>query len=141
MSKKGLGKFLTGIGLGVGLGILFAPDKGCETRKKLKEKLDELMLKVKELDKEDVKMAIEEKINEIKEELEDLDKEKVIAIAKKKAEQIKIKLDELTDLAKEKATPIINDTIEELRENAIKATKEVLKKLEDSKKDTKKLEA
>jgi len=28
MSKKGLGKLLAGVGIGVGLGMLFAPKKG-----------------------------------------------------------------------------------------------------------------
>ena len=39
MSKKsGLGKFLLGAGIGVGLGILFAPKSGKETRADLKKK-------------------------------------------------------------------------------------------------------
>ena len=50
MSKKGWGKFVIGAGIGAGLGLLFAPKTGKETRKELKEKIDELMAKAKELD-------------------------------------------------------------------------------------------
>ena len=39
MSKKfGIGKFIAGAAVGAGLGILFAPKKGEDTRKVLKKK-------------------------------------------------------------------------------------------------------
>ena len=78
MSKKsGIGKFVAGAAIGAGLGILFAPKKGSETRKDLKEKLDNVVAKIKSVDTEEVKAMFEEKVDEIKAELEDLDKEKM----------------------------------------------------------------
>ena len=44
MSKGG--KFILGLGGGVGLGLLFAPKKGEETRQELKAKCEELLNKV-----------------------------------------------------------------------------------------------
>ena len=133
MSKKksGLLKFVAGVGLGVGLGMLFAPKKGEELRKELKVKFDELLKKVKDIDVKEVAEDFMDKIENLKEELENLDKEKVLAIAKKKGEELKNKASELVELAKEKGTPVLEKAANEVRERAILVTKDVLKKLEE----------
>ena len=129
--KGGIGKLLAGVAIGTGLGILFAPRKGSETRAQLKSKMDEMLLKAKNIDAEEVKETIESKIYEIKEELESLDKEKVLDIAKKKAKQIQDMAEELVDYAIEKGTPVLENTANSIREKAIDVTKEVLDKLEN----------
>lgn len=132
--KSGMGKFLAGAAIGAGLGILFAPRKGSETRKILKEKMDHLINQAKNIDMEEVKEAIEEKIEELKEELADLDKEKVLQIAQEKANQIKEKANDLVQLAVDKGTPVLQKAADDVREQAIKVVKEVLKKLEKTEK-------
>lgn len=129
--KKGLGKLFAGIALGAGIGMLFAPKKGEETRADLKKKMQELIDSAKNLDKKEVKETIESKIELIQNELADLDKEKVLKIAKKKAADIQNMAQELVDYAVEKGTPILEKTAEAVRQKAISATKEVLKKLEE----------
>lgn len=147
--SSGLGKFIAGAAIGVGLGVLFAPKSGKETRKELKDKFDELVKKIKEIDMDDVRESFLNKIEEIKAELADLDKEKVVAIAKEKATSIKNKLDDLIKEAKEKATPVVEKTLEDLREKTIVVLKNTVDALENpkekkatkkitSKKDTKK---
>lgn len=128
--KNGIGKFVLGAGVGVGLGLLFAPKKGSETRRELKEKIDELVTKAKDLDKDEVVETINKKIAEIKKDLQDLDKEKVLKIAKEKGKQIKVKSEELVNLAVEKGTPVLEKTANEVREKAVVVVKEVLTKLE-----------
>lgn len=128
--KKGFGKFLLGAGIGAGLGILFAPKKGSETRKELKIKMDELIAKTKEIDIDEVKETIETKIEEIKAELEDLDKEKVLKIAKKKAKDIENKTEELLNYAIDKGTPVLEKAVSSVKEKTIEVTKQVLAKLE-----------
>lgn len=49
--KKMLGALAVGTAVGVGAGILFAPKKGSETRKDIKDKTDKLMDKAKNVKK------------------------------------------------------------------------------------------
>lgn len=128
--KKGFGKFLTGAAIGAGLGLLFAPKSGKETRAELKVKFDELLDDVKNIDAKEVRVNIENKIADLKNELADLDREKALAIAKEKGNAIKVKAEELVDLAKAKGTPVVQKKAEEARLVAIKAVKEILVKLE-----------
>ena len=48
--KGGMWKFLAGLGIGAGLGVLFAPKSGEETRKELKKKMDEFVVALKDVD-------------------------------------------------------------------------------------------
>lgn len=137
MSKSGFGKFLAGVAVGVGIGVLIAPKKGSETRHDLKVKMDELLEKAKKLKKEDVKLAIETKVQEIKDALADLDKEKVLEVAKKKAKQVQELASKLVDYAVEKGTPVVEKAASAVREKAILVTKNVLDKLEHQEKQEK----
>ena len=128
--KKGIGKLFTGMAIGAGLGILFAPKKGSETRKDLMKKLDELKEKSKSIDIDEVKENIDLKIETLKAELQELDKEKVLKIAKKKAKQIEEMAGELVDYAVEKGTPVLEKVASSARNKAIDVTKEILAKLE-----------
>ena len=135
--KTGAGKFLLGAAVGAGLGILFAPKAGSETRRDLKKKIDELTKKVKEIDVQEVKDQLQDKIAEIKEELADLDKEKVLKIAKEKAGDLKQRCEELVQLAVDKGTPVLEKAANEVREKTIDAVKEILERLEEADKKAK----
>lgn len=129
MSKKG--KFLGGALLGLGLGFLFAPKSGKETRKDLMDEVSNLWDKVRELDADEVKEKIETKLKTIEKEIKSLDKEKVLGIAKDKCNDLKDKVDDLIETAKETGKPIVENAAKTVKQKLANVTKEVLKKLED----------
>jgi gas vesicle protein len=66
---------LAGAAIGVGLGILFAPDKGSKTREKIKEGFDDLKREAKtkwDALEEDTKEKFSKTKEELKETVEDL---------------------------------------------------------------------
>lgn len=140
MSKK-FGAFVAGVAVGATLGVLYAPKKGSETREDLKELLDDIMNKIKDIDFQDVKDAVATKIADIKQSLSELDKEKVLAIAKEKGALLKEKCEDLIRYAKEKGIPAVEKTAKELKEKATNITKEVVNKLEERKQAKKEQEA
>jgi len=139
--KYGIGSVLAGVGLGVGLGILFAPQSGEQTRKDLKKKMDELIAYLKGLDYNEVNDNLIEKVEHLKKELEDLDKEKVLEIAKRKAEDIKAKAEELYESAIEQGKPVVEKAAKEIRNKTVVVLKGMIEKLEeeDVKKGPKKI--
>lgn len=132
MAKKGsFGKFLGGLAIGAGIGVLLAPDKGENTRKVLKKKIEELTKKVKSVDLNEVKDEMLYKIETLQGELATLDKEKVKEIALSQAQVIKVKAEELYRYAIEKGTPAVENAANEVRKQALKVVKELQKKLEE----------
>lgn len=134
MSKKGLGKFIGGVALGAGLGLLFAPDKGENTRKVLAKKIEELINKVKEVDLDEVKDELMFRAESLQLELSNLNKENAKEYVKEKAVAIKEKAEELYKLAIEKGTPVVEKAADEVRKQALKVVKDVENKLEEKNK-------
>lgn len=137
-NKSGLGKFVLGVGVGAGIALLFAPQEGSKTRRDLKKKIDELVVKVKNIDPEEVKADILQKVEELRMEIANLDKERAIEIAKAQAKKVGRKAEELYHVAKVKGTPVVEKAVKEVKEVTLKAAKEVVNKLEEDKtKETK----
>ena len=140
MSRRGIGKFIAGVGIGVGIGMLFAPKSGEELRAELKAKAEDLIKKLKEVDFGEVKDNLIEKVQNLQEELKDLDKEKVLEIARIKAEQIKKGAEDIYKEAVKRGKPVVENAAKELKVKTIAVLNDIISKLEEpeKKKTTKK---
>ena len=59
MSKKGMGKFLVGAGIGAAITALFTTEKGKEYQAKISTMCEEFIKKVREMDSDEVKTNID----------------------------------------------------------------------------------
>lgn len=129
--KHGLGKFIAGAMIGAGMGVLFAPKKGSETRKELKKKTNELAQTIKNLDKDEIKEKLNAKVKELKQDLENLNKETALEMIKEKGSALMKKADELIDAAKEKSAPVIEKAAKDVKDKTVVVLKKAIDKLED----------
>ena len=148
MSQNKFGRFLSGVLVGIGLGILVAPNKGENTRLELRKSFDKLINTIKDIDIESTKAALINKLAEIESDLTDLDTAKKIDIVKEKTELINQKCDELISVANITDANMLNDVIKDVKKNTTKLASTVLNSLEEpektpskTKKTTKKSQA
>ena len=132
MSQNKFGRFLSGVLVGIGLGILVAPDKGENTRLELRKSFDKLINTIKDIDIESTKAALINKLAEIESDLTDLDTAKKTDIVKEKTELINQKCDELISVANSTDANMLNDVIKEVKKNTTKLASTVLNSLEES---------
>ncbi len=128
--KKTVGTLVTGTLVGAGLGILFAPKKGEDTRKEIKDKCKKVSKKVKNLDKEDVVEFVENAKKEIQKDIEDLKNEKALDKVKEKANEIKVRCDEVLETAKTAGNNALEKGVRDFKSKTVKVLQEMIDKLE-----------
>ena len=116
MSKSGLGKFIIGACIGVGIGLLVASKPGKETREDIKKKFKELEDKFRELDINDLKDGAIEKLEILKEKIANLDSDQIADFTKEKIGDIKDGLVDLTKSVKKKSVPVIKRIVDDISE-------------------------
>lgn len=114
MSKSGLGKFIIGACIGVGIGLLVASKPGKETREDIKKKFKELEDKFRELDLTELKDGAIEKLDALKHKISNLDSDQVADFTKEKISDIKNGLVELTKSVKRKSVPVIKKIVDDI---------------------------
>lgn len=93
---------LTGVLVGAGIGIMFAPDKGSKTRKKVKDGFDDAKKDLNhKLDK--VSSQLSEKLHSTKFDLEDTYQDLVSSMSHKTEDVISFLENKLADLKKQNA--------------------------------------
>ena len=127
MKKNTMIGFLAGTAVGAGLGVLFAPKSGKETRKDIKN----LAKKAKNIDLDDVREFVIEKSADIEDKLSKLSKEKVLKEAKSKAKEIEKDIINLYDYVKDISEDVMQDSVIKLKKKAENTIEKVLDKLKE----------
>ena len=127
---KKLTNFLLGVSCGVGIGLLIAPSKGEVTRKKVKAKIDDITVYLKNMDSDTLRSDCLVKLNNIKNYLEELDNAKIKDDVSVVSKKIKKEIKELKDKTVKAASPYLDKAIEDLRSNTLVLLNKVLVKLE-----------
>jgi len=127
---KNVAKIATGMAVGAGLGILFAPKKGSETREDIKNKYNEVKTKAGKVKKEDIVKYVDKKKKEIEKQLKDLDKEKVMGVVKTKTDSIKKTCDQMIEEAKKAGNEKMEEATREFKDKTVEVLKDITKKLE-----------
>lgn len=131
MSKSKLGTLLAGIGIGIGIGYLTSPNTGEENRRILKEKTDNTVEKIKNINLEEVKDKLVDDYNKLCLELKDMDREKAKEIASREGKKLLNKAERLITAAKEKSAPVIEKTARDVKKNVSVLLKKWSDKLAD----------
>lgn len=130
--KKQTGKLLTALGvgtlLGASAGILFAPRKGSETRKMIKNSMANLYSKLSNINNKDVQKYVENKLANIELEIAKLDTTLEFKKAKRQAKKVTKKIDKLIKYTKKKNIGDFIKFLNELKEKSNNISEEVLTK-------------
>ena len=114
MSKGGLGKFIVGACIGLGIGLLIATKPGKETREDIKKKFKELEEKFRSLDLTELKEGAIDKLEVLKEKISNLDSDKITDFTKEKISDIKEGLKDLSKSVKKKSIPVIKRIVDDI---------------------------
>ena len=113
--------------IGAGLGVLFAPKKGSELRKDIKDKSKDLYDKAQNISKEDIQELINNTIDEIKLAIDEFDADEFKENAGQKINEVKSKLEELAVSVKS------SEEYANFKESVTKVSNEVTTKLKEIK--------
>lgn len=119
-NNNGFLKFLTGVLIGTGIGILFAPDEGKKTRRKLRENLDELLEKIGTITEEDIKKSINVQVNNIRKILNEIDKETIKEEFDKKSKIVREKIFKLVEYVRNNGEPVHEKVVNDIKKEVNK---------------------
>ena len=121
----------TTLAIGTFLGMMFAPKKGEEFRKDVKDTITKTGEKVKKVSNSSIKDNLKDALEAINKKLDDLEFEKEKKSFNKKSNAIKDEIDDIIKAAHELKDDILVNTATKLKEQAQEKIECILKKLNE----------